>query len=788
MRSHVRGAEDVELRQHRRLRIQTHFLAVAQRTVGTRERSDLRRLREQADEVRHLAHFAHAGPERLVAAGVAFMAGQCGVATQAGGRILRVQRIVGSGDRRLVGQDVHSRCQAGDLHRGRGDVVVADQDVLVFFLDQFVAGRHDHFDHVFARQQHRRAVTVRVAGVRIGGTSRAIGTRRLAGHRVQRRHAGEAVHAVVWRRLQLVPGVHAVVALVLRAVRKRVRRRAAVLRVVPIEVLRLVLQGVEERVNGVTTGVQARLARAAHVRLAVRAEALHPVVPARGIGVVDQRERRCHAIGGHALLVQVDTDVRDQRLPAQLQQQLRGVERPGRGVDDVAVDRAGLARCEGLLAELQEIALADVALPAVGAEPVRRIDAAGRVVDRRRQLKAVGDALESAVCVGAGNGTRRHQFWRQRVLLIGVGQTCGDARGAARAGYRIARLGTVGRTAGVVDHVRAGALVARGVGLDRVPVEQREDLVEARIAVQVGVVEVRVAAVAEANVGGHQRKARLARVLRHAVAVQVNEGACVDIGLPLVHADLAHVADRGSGVRAGAGNRVRSTRDGGAKPPDVVAAAHRDRLCDAVDDLVVPLVEGRDLPVARRDVLEVEIAVRIALREGNFSAVRITQADVALRECQRAAIAAAVQAIVRRAAQPRSGNSALHLIGAGQIAAGYPRVAHPGLGVVVAPLVDGLRIGEADRDVVAGRTEFLEVAGLADAHERVMRLLAIQRVGLDPLLAERDAGRPGERGDAVAARVQVLHDGLARHRRQRLAIALEFRAGDEQAGRRRPGR
>jgi len=75
----------------------------------------------------------------------------------------------------------------------------------------------------------------------------------------------------------------------------------------------------------------------------------------------------------------------------------------------------------------------------------------------------------------------------------------------------------VGGTAGVINDVRAGRLEARGVGFDYQPVQEREDFVEARIAVQVGVVEEREAAVAIADVGRHQGQARLAG-LRHAIA------------------------------------------------------------------------------------------------------------------------------------------------------------------------------------------------------------------------------------------------------------------------------
>ena len=42
----------------------------------------------------------------------------------------------------------------------------------------------------------------------------------------------------------------------------------------------------------------------------------------------------------------------------------------------------------------------------------------------------------------------------------------------------------IGRPAGVVDDVRPGALVARRVRFDHIPVEQREDFVKAGVTVQ----------------------------------------------------------------------------------------------------------------------------------------------------------------------------------------------------------------------------------------------------------------------------------------------------------------
>ena len=46
---------------------------------------------------------------------------------------------------------------------------------------------------------------------------------------------------------------------------------------------------------------------------------------------------------GASLLVEVDGDVRNQRLPAELQEKLRIVEGTRRGIDDVAVDAAVFA-------------------------------------------------------------------------------------------------------------------------------------------------------------------------------------------------------------------------------------------------------------------------------------------------------------------------------------------------------------------------------------------------------------------------------------------------------------
>src|SRR4029077_17558606 len=96
------------------------------------------------------------------------------------------------------------------------------------------------------------------------------------------------------------------------------------------------------------------LARAVHVGNAIGPEALCPIVEAAGLGVVNQSQGLRDTVSSNVLPVKVQLDVRDQRLPAQLQEQLRIVKRTSRSVDDVAMDAAILTIREWLLAEFQE--------------------------------------------------------------------------------------------------------------------------------------------------------------------------------------------------------------------------------------------------------------------------------------------------------------------------------------------------------------------------------------------------------------------------------------------------
>src|SRR5690242_1562053 len=106
-----------------------------------------------------------------------------------------------------------------------------------------------------------------------------------------------------------------------------------------------------------------------------------------------------------------------------------------------------------------------------------------------------------------------------------MGDVGRPARSISRqsAGWR-----SVSWAAGVVDHVRAGVFVSRAVGFNYVPAEQREYFVEARIAAQVGVIEIRETAIAETNIGGHQGQSRFA-ILPHAITVLVDEGRRVNV-------------------------------------------------------------------------------------------------------------------------------------------------------------------------------------------------------------------------------------------------------------------
>src|SRR3954447_10059672 len=88
--------------------------------------------------------------------------------------------------------------------------------------------------------------------------------------------------------------------------------------------------------------------------------------------------------------------------------------------------------------------------------------------------------------------------------------------------------------------MRSGVLVTRAVGFDHIPTEQWEYFIEACIPAQVGIVEIREAAVPEPDVGRYEGESRFL-ILPNAIAVLVEEGGRIDVGLPLVHGNIAHV-------------------------------------------------------------------------------------------------------------------------------------------------------------------------------------------------------------------------------------------------------
>ena len=292
--------------------------------------------------------------------------------------VLGIVGIVAGSHRGLVRHNING-AECAELLRDRCDVIVADEDVLVLFLNQLVTRRHNHFHHILAGGQHWRIEPVGVGCVGIRRTTRAVGPKGLAVCRVYARDTGELIKAVVRCRLYLVPVVHAVIAFELGTVRNRVRRWPAVVAIVHIQVVRLVLQRKVEQIAGGLPG-------AVHIReTADGVETLRPVVPTGGRGMVHQREGGSHPVRRKPFFVQVYRYVRHVRRPAHVQQELWIVKWARRSVVHFASDAPGLAHGKRLLAELNETVLSGESLPAFARDP-RRIDPARAVVDPRGAL------------------------------------------------------------------------------------------------------------------------------------------------------------------------------------------------------------------------------------------------------------------------------------------------------------------------------------------------------------------------------------------------------------------
>ena len=167
MRGGVRRGEDVELRQRRCLVLERDFLAVAEIASCSGEWGHFEGLREQTDVVWNNARSSHARPVRFDTSGVALVAGE-GKGAEILRWVLRIVRVVGSANRGLVRND-EDIPEAGELLCNRSDIVVADQNVLVFFFYQLIPGRYNDFNDVLARGQHGGAVS------RVGHANRAVG-------------------------------------------------------------------------------------------------------------------------------------------------------------------------------------------------------------------------------------------------------------------------------------------------------------------------------------------------------------------------------------------------------------------------------------------------------------------------------------------------------------------------------------------------------------------------------------------------------------------------------------
>src|SRR5262249_10159883 len=153
-------------------------------------------------------------------------------------------------------------------------------------------------------------------------------------------------------------------------------------------------------------------------------------VEAAGLRGIHEFQRGGHAVRSYAFPVQVDSHVRNERFPLQLNELLRVVEGAGGRVHDVSMDAAVFARNVRRLSEFDEVVLAGEALPAFRDDP-RRIDAAGRQVVRAAGRRiagagAIGNGLIGAVRVLAIYGAGHTEVEGQRNLFDGVREVLGD--------------------------------------------------------------------------------------------------------------------------------------------------------------------------------------------------------------------------------------------------------------------------------------------------------------------------------------------------------------------------
>src|SRR5207342_52084 len=129
----------------------------------------------------------------------------------------------------------------------------------------------------------------------------------------------------------------------------------------------------------------------------------------------------------------------------------------------------------------------------------------------------------------------------------------------------------------------------------------------------------------------------------------------------------------------------------------------------------VPLIEDRDSPIAVGKSRQTEVAIAVALGEGKIVVVGIAHADVALGERKGITRTAAVQSLVRRAADAHVGDqTAQRVVALSRRREGGAEWSEPG--------TDDGWVREADGHVISSRPKLLEVRRAADLHERVVGL------------------------------------------------------------------
>jgi hypothetical protein len=169
------------------------------------------------------------------------------------------------------------------------------------------------------------------------------------------------------------------------------------------------------------------------------------------------------------------------------------------------------------------------------------------------------------------------------------------------------------------------------------------------------------------------------------------------------------------------------------------------------------LVADGQSPVSAGNIGELEVSISVALGEHEVLAIGVSEADPALGPGEGIAGAAGIESLVRSPAQALDIHLPIDCVGARTDRTGAAGASTN----VLSPGVDDRGIGKSDGHVISGRPVLLEVARLADADEGLVGMLAIQRVGLDPLFTACDTVRARVGLDAEFIGHQVGNDRLA---------------------------